>query len=128
MYFTVSFDATSADVETQTSYPDYNPSDKDSDSDGMNAGDVDLGRDSGGLSRSDGAADGLGDSGGSWDADPVFRRWGGMDGCSRDGDGTQETSGDNEVLVNIDRRLMVVSNDEMRNHRMALLEPVPFKR
>lgn len=25
-------------------------------------------------------------------------------------------------------RLTVVSNDEMRNHRMALLEPVPFKR
>lgn len=25
-------------------------------------------------------------------------------------------------------RLAVVSNDEMRNHRMALLEPVPFKR
>lgn len=26
------------------------------------------------------------------------------------------------------RRLTVVSNDEMRNHRMALLEPVPFMR
>lgn len=25
-------------------------------------------------------------------------------------------------------RLTVISNDEMRNHRMALLEPVPFKR
>lgn len=27
-----------------------------------------------------------------------------------------------------DEQLAVVTNDEMRNHRMALLEPVPFKR
>lgn len=26
------------------------------------------------------------------------------------------------------RQVTVVTNDEMRNHRMALLEPVPFKR
>lgn len=36
--------------------------------------------------------------------------------------------GDATKLAGTSRLLTVVTNDEMRNHRMALLEPVPFHR
>lgn len=36
--------------------------------------------------------------------------------------------GDASKLEGTSRLLTVVTNDEMRNHRMALLEPVPFHR
>lgn len=50
-------------------------------------------------------------------------RWGGPGGWGELGGArSYESRGD------VPGRLTVVSNDEMRNHRMALLEPVPFKR
>lgn len=44
------------------------------------------------------------------------------------GGGGGEEVGNGSVGDSGAARLTVVSNDEMRNHRMALLEPVPFKR
>lgn len=65
------------------------------------------------------------------DGNPRLAGGGGSRGSSGGGDdgdrteaGCHSSVGDGRGAV----RLTVVSNDEMRNHRMALLEPVPFKR
>lgn len=56
------------------------------------------------------------------DRDSACRSDNGIRQCDRD-------RVDNEgVSREYGRQLTVVTNDEMRNHRMALLEPVPFKR
>lgn len=56
-------------------------------------------------------------------------------GLGGTGEGGDEGEGGARTRTGVDSsgdgfagRLTVVSNDEMRNHRMALLEPVPFKR
>lgn len=61
---------------------------------------------------------------------------GGGGGCSGVRGMEQRPNGGIEDCINMAAstefatatRLTVVSNDEMRNHRMALLEPVPFRR
>lgn len=52
----------------------------------------------------------------------------GGDGARGHRDGRIELGTQGSVGDEGGARLTVVSNDEMRNHRMALLEPVPFKR
>lgn len=76
---------------------------------------------------------GAGDVDGGGRGDPSLVGGGGVRGSSGGegghGDRTIETGCGHSVGDGGGpARLTVVSNDEMRNHRMALLEPVPFKR
>lgn len=116
MYFTVSSDAAGGVGEGDEAIEDGEGNGPHVNGHGDGDGDssaTDDGHDRGGLigGAPRGAA-GNGNSGGAWEQ------------------GDRRVEPDTRSSIDIDgrARLTVISNDEMRNHRMALLEPVPFKR